>query len=63
MPKQSRIGERSVGTPGKKPTARPVWLLLGLAAVLLAAMTRKASGSTFARQTSGAPQQAGAGGR
>jgi hypothetical protein len=45
MPKQPN------GTPGKKPATGPVWLLLGLAAVLLAAMTRKAYGFPSARQT------------
>jgi hypothetical protein len=35
-----------------KPASRPVWLLLGLTAVLLAAMTRKAYGCAFPRQTS-----------
>jgi hypothetical protein len=43
MPKP-RFDKRSAGTPGKKRPAKPVWLLLGLAAVLLAAMTRKAHG-------------------
>jgi hypothetical protein len=63
MPKQSRFDKRSVGTPGKNPAARRVWLLLGLAAALLAAMTRKASGRPFPRQTSGSPGKLSAGGR
>src|SRR2546428_8520369 len=44
MPKQPRFDKSSAGTPGKRPVTGPVWLLLGLAAVLLAAMTRKAYG-------------------
>jgi hypothetical protein len=48
MPKQ-----QPNGTPGKKPVTGPVWLLLGLAAALLAAMTRKAYGWPSPRQTNG----------
>ena len=44
---------RALAKPGKKPVTGPVWLLLGLAAVLLAAMTRKAYGKPFPRQTNG----------
>lgn len=44
MSKQFHFAKRSACTPSKKPAARPVWVLLGLAAVLLAAMTREAYG-------------------
>jgi hypothetical protein len=44
MPTQFRFEKRSACTPSKKPAARSVWLLLGLAAVLLAVMTREARG-------------------
>jgi len=44
VPKRSRFDKRSAGTTGKKPAVGPAWLVLGLAAVLLAAMTRKAYG-------------------
>lgn len=44
MPKQPRVDKRPAGITAKEPAARPVWLLLGLAAVVLAAMTRKAYG-------------------
>jgi hypothetical protein len=53
MPKQLIFDKPSVGVTSKKPAARPIWLLLGLAAALLAFMTRKANGSPFPRQTSG----------
>jgi hypothetical protein len=43
-PKQPRFNKLSAGAPGKKPVTKPVWLLLGLAAELLAAMRRKAYG-------------------
>jgi hypothetical protein len=60
MPKQPRFDKRSAATPGKKPGARtrPVWLLLGLATVLLATMTRKAYGYPSPRQTNGPPSNA-----
>jgi hypothetical protein len=38
----------------KKPAVRPVWLLLGLAAGLLAAVTRKSYGRPFPRQAADA---------
>jgi hypothetical protein len=46
MPKQFRFEKRPAATSAKKPAARAVWLLLGLAALLLAAMTREARGCT-----------------
>ncbi len=44
MCRQHRFNKGPAGMPGKKPAAGPVWLLLGVAAVMLAAMTRKAYG-------------------
>jgi MYXO-CTERM domain-containing protein len=54
MPKQPSFDKHSAGAPGKKPVTGPVWLW-GLAAVLLAAMTRKAYGcpSPVARRDPG----------
>jgi hypothetical protein len=52
MLKQPCFDKRPPGVIVKKPAAGPVWLLLGLTAVLLAAMTRKAYGCAFPRQTS-----------
>jgi hypothetical protein len=49
MPKQPCFDKRSPGVIIKKPATRPVWLLLGLTALLLVAMTRKAYGSAFPR--------------
>jgi hypothetical protein len=53
VPEHPCFDKHSAGVTVKKPAgARPVWLLLGLAAVLLAAMTREAYGCPFPRQTS-----------
>jgi hypothetical protein len=41
------------GTPSRKSAVRRVWLPLGLAAVLLAVMTRKAHGCPSPRQEHG----------
>jgi hypothetical protein len=59
MPKQPRFDKRSARAPDKKPVTGPVWLLLGLAAVLLAAMTRKASGCRPHHDKQTVPQGSG----
>jgi hypothetical protein len=51
MHKQPCVDKRPAGMTVKKPAARPVWLLLGLAAVVLAAMTRAAYGSPYQDHT------------
>jgi hypothetical protein len=51
MPKQPGFAKRSASVTVKKPRPRPVWLVLWLAAVLLAAMTREAHGCPLPRQT------------
>lgn len=58
MPKQSRFNNRSVGPPGEKPPTRPAWLLLWLAAVILVATTREASGCPFPTTNKRSPKEA-----
>jgi hypothetical protein len=58
MPKQSRFNKRSVGPPGEKRPTRPAWLLLWLAAVILVATTREASGCRFPTTNKRSPKEA-----